>query len=197
MENITGKKIFITLLVVFFFGLYFSHWIRCYLDNRFFFSSLDLNLRIIFDVRSDGSMPLLMARLLHNKLTEGSSYLFNTYSNYWDLRFLLYILSPVTFLGFLSWIFYTIKKKIVFSLLQRILVLFSLLLPIVILFGVIKNEIIALSLFSIPFVILSLEGYFTFVKNNKYFWMVFVLAIALSLYMFISLPVNILSFCHI
>lgn len=190
------KKVFIVLLVLLLSILYFSHWLGCHLDSKFLFSALDLKLRIIFDIRSDGATIPFVARLFHNKATQGGADIFNGYIHFWDIRFLLYLLSPLTIFGAIVWAFYVVRRDIKISLLQKCLIFLFLVAPIFLEFHVIKNQSVGLILFSLPITLFSVKGLLHFSKKQKYYWAYMLLGTGVSLWYLFVIPVVIAAFCH-
>lgn len=190
------KKIFISIILLAITGLYLSQWFNCYLDSKFLFSPLDLKLRIIFDVRTDQNVPLIVARLLHNKLTQGSIDIFNAYIHFWDIRFLLMLLSPVTLFFILYKIYHLIKTNAGIFILDKILPIICLLTPLPIVFGIIKNGTTAIITFAFPLILLSLSGLFLFLKRSLSTWIYFAILIAISLWYMLILNSKIIEFCH-
>jgi hypothetical protein len=195
MENLRKQKIFITLVLVSFIAYYFSRWIGCHLTDTFFFSKLNLTLRIIFDIRSDQHIPLSLAHALHNKATQGSSDIINAYLAFWDIRFLLLLLSPIAVWGFFARLYYLIKEKQVRKNRDFFVLLLALLLPLFLLFHIIKNDTYSLVLFSLPIFYLSLRGWFVFLKARTHaFWYVVALVL-LSFWFSLSFGSTFANFC--
>ena len=178
-------------------GLYISHWLGCHLDDAFFFSALNLKLRIIFDIRSDQTILSIVARLFHNKIIQGSVDVFNAYIHFWDIRFMLFLFSPLTFFGCILWIFHKIKEGLHLHMLEKVTWLFFLFIPIPILFHVIKNPTIGIVLFSIPVIVFSILGLSQSVQRQKYAWIYVLILFVFSLWCLFFLNTLIVDFCHV
>jgi hypothetical protein len=196
MENMKIKKIFFFIILLVITGLYLSCWLNCYLDSKFFFSPLDLKLRIIFDVRTDQNVPLIVARLFHNKLTQGSTDIFNAYFHFWDIRFLLMLLSPFTLFFILYKIFNLIKNGISLLFYEKFILLLCLLSPMPIIFNFAGNKIVSIIIFAFPLILLSLSGLFLFIKRHSSAWAYCIFFIAISLWYTLILDLKIVEFCH-
>jgi hypothetical protein len=197
MENMRIKKIFITILLLITTGFYLSFWFGCHLDSKFFFSPLDLKLRIIFDIRTNQNVPPIIARIFHNKLTQGSTDIFNAYVHFWDIRFLLMLLSPITLFCILYGIYCAIKEKVKILSFEKILLLLCLLMPIPILFGLVNNEIIAIIIFTFPLILFSLRGLFVFLERHRHAWVYCVTLIVFSFWHSFIINANLLGFCYL
>lgn len=191
------KKIIITIIVLALTGIYLFHWNGCVIDSKFFFSPLDVKLRILFDIRSDQHVPYTIARMLHNKITQGSMDIFNTYIHFWDIRFLFMLLSPFTLSGLLIWLYFVIRDKLHISIAEKTLIFFCLVLPMPILFGLMKNEVLALVILSLPLMLLSLRGFFLFLQKISYAWIVIVALIIFSLWNLSIMSTTLVDFCHV
>jgi hypothetical protein len=190
------KKIFFSIILLAITGLYLSYWFNCYLDSKFFFSPLDLKLRIIFDVRTDQNVPLIVARLFHNKLTQGSTDIFNAYFHFWDIRFLLMLLSPFTLFFIFFKIFNLIKSGFGLSFYEKVILFLCLISPMPIIFNLIGNRIITVIIFAFPLIFMSLSGLFLFIKRHLYAWAYCIFLIAISLWYMFILNSKIIEFCH-
>lgn len=196
METIKKKKLLIVIVATLVVILYLSHWLGCRLDSKFFFSALDVKLRIIFDIRSDQYVRAWEARMLHNKITQGSVDVFNAYIQFWDVRFLFFFLSPLGVLGLISWTYYAIKKQRVEQFYEKIFLALSFLIPFVILFGFITNAVLMILLLAVPLLVLGFRGLFLLIANNKYYVYYFSLALIFSLWYLLILNTMIINFCH-
>jgi hypothetical protein len=196
MENIKIKKILIATALLVITGFYLSRWFDCHLDSKFFFSNLDLKLRVIFDIRTDQNVSLIVARLFHNKLTQGSADIFNAYVHFWDMRFLLMLLSPFTLFCIFYRAYCAIKEKLKLSFFEKILLLLCLFMPILIIFGIIKNEILEIIVFSFPLIFMSFRGLFLFIEKNSHAWAYCIFLIIFSFWYTFILNTNLLEFCH-
>ena len=190
------KKLIIIILLLVTTGLYLSNWLYCHLDSIFLFSSLDLKLRIIFDIRTDQYVPLIVARLLHNKVTQGSVDIFNAYVHFWDIRFLLILLSPFTLFGIFCRMYYAIKRKVNLLFFEKILFFLCLFTPILIIFGVIKNEVAAIVIFVFPLTLLSFRGLFLFIEKHSHAWIYCMALIIFSFWYVFILKASLVEFCH-
>ena len=197
MEHMTAKKILLVLGLLGFSGLYLYHWAGCHLSNLFFFSPLDMKLRIIFDVGRDQHVPAFLARTLHNKLTQGSVDVFNAYVAFWDIRFLLLLLSPFTVWGFGTRLYYLARERRNRRNVDLFVVFLSLLVPLPVLFHVVKNDFLALLLFALPIVYLSARGWVLFVKKNTHALSYAFGLLLLSLWFLLSFGSVLSVFCHI
>lgn len=191
----TIKKTLITIVLLGITGLCLSHWFGCHPDSKFFFSALDLKLRIIFDIRTDQNVSSAVARLLHNKLAQGSVDIFNAYVHFWDIRFLMMLLSPFTLFGLFCSVYYVIKRKTNLLLSEKTLVLLCLLAPVPIMFGFMKNELMTVVLFAIPLIVLSLHGLFLFMEKHSNAWIYYIFLITFSLWYALILDSNLIVFC--
>lgn len=194
MENITKKKIIFSIITLALTGFYFSHWFSCLLDSRFFFSHADTTLKIIFDIRGDYGIPSWQAHVLHNKITQSSIDVFNAYFYFWDISFLLLLISPLTLLGLILRLYYFIQKREV-AIFEKIYLVFALLMPCFIMFS--KTNRIFLFIFALSLFFLSLRGIFLSIKHNKHHMLLLLLAIVISLWYLPILNTAILHFCHL
>lgn len=190
------RNILITLLILICSFLYFSNWIGCHVDTRFFYSALDTKLRVIFDIRSDATTFPFVAKLFHNKIVQGSMDIFNAYISFWDIRFLLILLSPLTLFGIGLRIFYSVKEKARLNFLEKILGIIFLLIPLILLIHLVPNQPLGLFFFAFPLVVFSLSGFFLFLKKQKYAWGYILILFVFSLWLLVALPSFLIDFCH-
>lgn len=195
MENLTKQKIFVFIILIGLTVYYFLHWTGCHLADPFFFSKLNLTLQIIFDIRSDQHIPLSLARVLHNKVTQGSSDVINAYFAFWDIRFLLLLLSPFAVWGFFVRLYLLIKEKLAWENRDALVFSLALFIPCILLLHIIKNDLLAFLLFSLPIFYLSCRGWLLFLKTSKHAMWYVIALLLLSVWFSLLFNTNLTSFC--
>lgn len=174
------KFTYIVLAVVEF--LFLKQWIVCKkFADQFYFSSFDLKLRLIEAIHNDSGIPLFWVRIFHNKVVGTAIDVYNNYVHYWDITFLVQLLSFVGVFGLLCCIWYLFQKKC--RTWMWILFIVSLVMPI---FETIITHhlpfVIQLGFIAVPLLTMSFFGWHKFlISRNRYRYGLFILLAALSL----------------
>lgn len=195
MENLTKQKIFLIIVYSFVAVYYYTFWAGCHLANTFYFSKSDLILKIIFDIHSDQNIPQFLARLLHNKVTQGGSDIINAYLAFWNLQFLLLIYNPFALFGFFTRFYYLIQEKMTWKNPDLTAFILLLLIPILIVTHIIYKDAFLLLLFILPLSFLSLKGWFMILKKHRHAQWYIVAFILFTLWFSISIESNLTLFC--
>jgi hypothetical protein len=105
------KRISILLAGIFLALFPFVQWSQCArFTDRFHFSPFDLQLRLIESIHNDSGVPLVLVRFFHNKLIGTLLDIFAIYTRYWELSFLVNIVSFLGIFGFFAGIYYFQRK---------------------------------------------------------------------------------------
>jgi len=87
-------------------------WLECNkFTDFFYFSPLDLQLRIIESVNNDSGIPLFLVRAFHNKLSGGAIDIFRSYTLYWDIRLLMSLIGLTGFFFFLFGVYQFLQQN--------------------------------------------------------------------------------------
>lgn len=190
------KKIISLIFVLSGFGISWLHWLDCTrIADKFHFSSLDLQLRLIESIHNDVGSQLLIVRLFHNKLLGSIIDIYRSYVLFWDPRFLISIFGFVGLCLFVSGVYYSVKNKKEYRWLRGVLVVL-LLLPLVEIVFYPHIAFIAKTLiFIIPFIIFQFFGALKLIQKSVWFAVVFVLLVVVSLWWNSVYTPILLEFC--
>lgn len=152
------KKIFLIILVLMEL-LFLQQWTACVrFAEQFHFSPFDLSLRLIEGIHNDNNVPLFFVRLFHNKILGTVIDIYNDYAHYWDVVFLIQLLSLIGFFGLICGIWYIFQVKV--GKWARILLAISLFVPIIeIILPVHFSFMVQLGLFAAPLLALTFLGW--------------------------------------
>jgi len=179
-----------TILILLFLStqlINLSFWTKCFSLQYFFhFSSYDLGLQLLSAIHNDSGLPLILTRILSNKLDFFLIDIFSAYLQFFDPQFLISLFSLLGFLNIFAGILFAIKDK---RKLPKILIIVFLLIPFLEIFS---NSHFFFVLFYFSFAILGLLLSFygtmqflvKFSSSNKVF--IFLLAISLLWILFLS-----------
>lgn len=174
------------------------YWFLCQQFKSFIhLSSQNVGLRVDELIHNDGNTPLLLVRLLHNKIIVFILDIFRIYLQFWDIRFATNLFSIVGYFGIFCGFYYLILSKIKNSY-KIILSLFLLLLPFVeIVFEPNLNFILKLFLLVLPYWLFSLFGIYQFCINGNRPQRVLIIGflISLSLWWTVLLSHEIGNYC--
>lgn len=177
--------------------LFLGQWSTCVrFTEQFHFSSFDLSLRLIEGIHNDGSVPIFLVRLFHNRILGTIVDIYNNYTHYWDITFLLQLLSFVGVFGLLWSIWCNFRGKI--SKWVRILFVASLVIPIIEIVGILHFPfVLQLGLIAGPLLAMSFMGWWNFLADeNKFKYGIFVALEMLSvLWLFSTLLQSNPMFC--
>ena len=162
--------------------IFLKQWLSCLrYPGQFHFSQFDLSLRLIEAIHNDGGVPLFIVRLFHNKIVGTVVDVYNSYTHYWDITFLVNLLSFVGTFGLFSCIWYLFRGKLKGWV--GILFASALVIPIAeILFTNNFSFILQLGLIAVPLAIMSFVGWWDFLAGeNKLRYVLFVVLELLSI----------------
>jgi hypothetical protein len=147
---------------------YMRLWLACKeLKDFFYFSVQNVQLIVIDHIHNDGGLPVTLVRILHNKATVGIIELIRHYLYFWDIRFLVPLLSPIGFFALLAGFWYILRAKL--PLIYKSGILFVLLsIPAVEM--IIKPQVpfaFRLVLLGVPYVAISLVGILHFIRGSR------------------------------
>ena len=155
----------ITILTEF---MFVKSWFACKaLQDFFYFSLFDIQLIITGHIHADTGVPLLLTRIVHNKISVTAIEFFRHYAYFWDVRFLLPLLSPIGVFSVIAGIWYLANSKI-----QRgkKIAIFIILLGMPIVEMVVKPQLpfpVRIILLSLPLIVLSGYGIFHFFNRTN------------------------------
>jgi hypothetical protein len=177
--------------------IFLKQWLSCMrYPGQFHFSQFDLSLRLIEAIHNDGGVPLFIVRLFHNKIVGTVIDVYNSYTHYWDITFLVSLLSFVGVFGLLSCVWYLFRGKL--KGWAGILFAVALVFPIVeILVTYNFPFILQLGLIAIPLAIMSSVGWWHFLagENRLRYGLFIVLEILSILWLLSVLLQSNLIFC--
>lgn len=188
------KKILLSLITVISIGYSARLWFVCqkFID-QFYFSSLDLQLRMVEAIHTDSQTPLFFVRFFHNKLTGSLIDVFRSYVLYYDVRFLLSLVGFTGFICALAGVYYLLVER-KHKLLYVFLMLFFVFPFLSIFFRSIIPYQVWLIGFSLIVSVLSIYGIYR-LKWNTWLLSVFVLSLLVTIwYQSIYTPL-VLRFC--
>lgn len=162
--------------------LFLKQWLACVrFGDHFHFSALDLKLRLIEAVHNDSGVPISIVRAFHNKIVGTLIDIFNNYTQYWSIAFLVNLLSFVGAFGLICSIWYLFQKrydKWVWALFAAALIF-----PLIEILATYNSPFVfQLGLITIPLVALSFVGWREFLAGkSKFRYVVFAILVTLSL----------------
>jgi len=187
--------IFITLVIL--FGYLLRNMLVCTNYNgNFHYSSVVDSFHLKQLIANEGSTSIILVRIFHNKLTLFAFDIFGRYMQFFDISYLIKILSLAGLLGLLNFYYLLLSQKIKNKFIDYFGVLI-LMFPLLEIFQITKqNFLIKMILLIIPYQIASFIGTLSFLKQNKKFSIAlyFVLLI-LSVGWIIVFKNDALSFC--
>lgn len=192
------KKLLIIILFILFLW-WLTPWYFCHgLKHPFHFSIYQLNFTLDNLIHNDISTPFALIRFYHNKITIFGIEFITRYLLFWDIKFLVNIISFTGVFGLLCGIWY-FGKDILHKWYLKLLIIMILLFPIVEIF--INPPIVfplKITLFSLPFEIFSLLGITKLLERHnklKIFALLTVL-LWLTIWWHRVLPWESLNFCQ-
>ena len=161
-------KVQITFTIAtFFFELFFIRlWLQCKELRELFYFSFS-NIRLIIDdhIHTDGGMSIWLVRIIHNKVSVTLLEFLRHYMHYWDIKFLVALLSPIGLFALVAGLWYLVGKKMRLSVKLFILLLLALIPLIEMMFRPQIPFAIRITLLSTPYVLLSGFGMWNFIKT--------------------------------
>lgn len=95
------------------FAIPYLLWGACNrLADKFHISPFDLQLRLIEAIHNDRGENLMVVRFFHNKVVGFGMDIYRQYLYFWDVKFLLYILSFVGLFGLVYGVWFFFRHKI-------------------------------------------------------------------------------------
>ncbi len=191
-------KIFIALIVLLQL-IPLKAWTACKNFFDFYhFSLFDLELQLIYAINHDQGLPVLVARIFHNKLLQFFIDIYKRYTHFLDPGLLITLLTFVGIAGVLLAIWYFLnsnkRDKKVF-----LLIAVSFLVPLIdVVFNLNLPFIIKLLLVAIPFNLLSIYGHMRFLGsgNKKLVYLTYLILISVSIYWMVLIPDQALKYCE-
>lgn len=173
-------------------------WFSCnrFADN-FYFSALDLKLRLIEAVHNDKDTSINLVRFFHNKGSGAVFDLFKHYMQFFDIQFLINFLSFAGIFGLIYGLWFYLNKNNKNKILKYgILILF--------IFPFIEISInppiafnIKLLTLLIPYQLTVLLGFWNFLKKDiNIFKLAFILfLVVISIWWIMIFPNNVFDYC--
>lgn len=186
------KFIFIVLAVIEL--LFLKQWFTCVkFASQFYFSAFDLKLRLIEAIHNDGDVPLFIVRLFHNKILGTFLDVYNNYVSYWEITFIIQLLSFVGAFGLFCCIWYLFREKR--NRWMLILFAIALFMPFVEIFAILHvSFVFRLALIVIPLFAMSFLGWREFLESEERFkYWLFILLMILSLIWLLNISIQPLS----
>lgn len=170
-------------------------WFTCErLADKFGYSSLDVQLRLIESIHTDSGVPVTLVRVFHNKFVGAIIDIFHNYLQYWDIRFLVSLVGfPVCLLALVGIYIYLRKQKK--EVLSSLIVLLFLLVPILSI--MLKSFIpypLLLIIYSFTLFSFALNGVTALPQTNKVLIFI-VLGLFVSIWWVSVYTPDILEFC--
>lgn len=188
------KIIFIAVAVIDFITLRF--WFACsHLEDRFYFSRFDMQLRLDDVIHNDTGVPYFIIHLFHNKLIQTVIDVVKEYILFWDPVFLIQLLSFVGFFGFIYGLYKLgIKKQrrklfLIWFISISVIQLWILLPP--------PNPfLLTTGLIAVLCQAVAFYGLWQFTAQKKwYVYIVLLILIAVSVLWIFILPQNVYNYC--
>lgn len=178
--------------------LYLRAWFTCDRLSQFYlFSYSSSLLDMKGELGPDKNLPLWLIRIFHNKPIDISLDIARNYIQFWDIRFLISVLSIIGVVGFLYGFYYffqSIKKNSFVLVLIVILILF----PFIETFFDPRIDFrLKIALLAFPYELFSLFGFWKFMKlshHQLFIIMTFVL-IDISLWFLYITQGNVYALC--
>jgi hypothetical protein len=147
-------------------------------------------------VATETGVPILVARIFHNKITTFIFDLFNRYVQFFDISYLIKILGVVGLFG-LIYFYFQIFARIIRNTYANIFAILLVLLPFLEIYQFIKYPFfLKLIIFVLPYQIASFIGYLLFMKQRKNIaYAIYFILLMLSIGWIIVFQNELLSFC--
>ena len=174
-------------------------WIYCKNFFDFYhFTVLDLELQLIYAINHDQGLPVILARIFHNKLLQFFIDIYKRYTHFLDPQLLVTLLTFVGLFGIIISIWYFLNSK---KRNKKIgaLILISFGIPLLdVVFNFKLPFIYKLLLVAVPFNLVSIYGHFRFLgsDNKKVVMFVYIVLIALSIYWIFMAPGQAVKYCE-
>lgn len=161
--------------------------------DQFHFSYFDLTLRLQEGIHNDTDIPIFLVRLFHNKAAGTLLDIFRETIRFWDISFLISLLSFVGLFGYAYGIFKLYERKKMLFLISAIFIFTFQLLEIL---GFLRFAFEIKILFLLfYFDSIALYGLSQFLKKNFIRITIPLILLALSLWWIYVFPFNPLNFC--
>lgn len=170
------KKILISIILLVEL-LAFRLWFACEkLADSFHISFLDDRLKLEEAIHNDTGYPIQLYRFFHNKVAFTINQVFVNYIHFWDIRFGVMLFSIIGYFGVFIGFWYLTKVKnkykwVIFAVLLLIPLIEIFLLPI--------SYQLRISILVIPYQVLSMFGYWQFIKMHRRRAVVFIVILIL------------------
>jgi hypothetical protein len=191
-------KYIILALIVIIFGYLLKTQLTCTdYNGNFHYSSVvsSFHLKELIDTENS-SVPMDIVRLFHNKITVFFFDIFGRYIQFFDIFYLIKILSLVGLFGLLNFYYLLFSQKIknkIFNIFGLLILTF----PFLEIFQIMKHSfLLKISILILPFQIVSFLGSLFFLKKNKKsFFVIYLVLLVLSAGWIIVFKNDLLSFC--
>lgn len=164
--------------------------------SRMTVTSAQLSEYLTRDIHNEQHVPILLVRLFYNKLTASVFWGLKPYLAFFDLPFLVTLLSLIGCVGFVLGIWFVVSKKQ--SKLLNSIVPLILIIPLVEVLGFSKLPfLLRFLLIALPFEALSLYGLFALVqtKRSRLPTILIIVLLCLSLLFLFAFPTGYSSYC--
>ncbi len=178
--------------------LFLRSWLLCReLKDFFYFSSQNIQLIIIDHIHNDIGIPILIVRMLHNKATVALVELIRHYLYFWDVRFLLPLISPLGVFALFVGLWYAIRSTFMPGKYKLGLLTFLLCIPLIEMFFKPQQPFaIRLILLGTPYILLSIIGIWHFLATKRLIrYIIFVSLFLLSVWWYAVFQTKLLNFC--
>ena len=165
------------------------------LQDAFYFSSYDVELKLLDFINKDTGLPIIVTRIFHNKVVVSIIELYRHYISYWDIGFLNISLGLIGVFGLSAGIYYAFSRRSKLSI-----SVFGLAVLIPFLFEVLNPNlpfILKIIFLILPLLTLSVYGISTFLSTNSRwrFLTVFILCLISLWWFFVFQDLELYDFC--
>lgn len=192
------KRFFLLIPILIIQILPIKLWNLCknFLDY-YHFSSYDLELQLIYAINHDYELPIIVARIFHNKASQFAIDFYKRYTHFFDWQLFITSISLVGVIGFLFGIWYFLSSSKKDKRIGIVLVLAFVLPVFEVLFNPNLPFFFKFLLIFTPFHLVSLYGHYRFIKAHKIrvSVIVYILLLILSLIWILLMPDQSYKYC--
>lgn len=193
------KKSFVLITIAFLLEtVTIVRWLLACRDfsSRLYLTTPQLSEYLTRDIHNEQHVPILIVRLFYNKLSAGVFWELKPYLTFFDLPFLVTLLSVIGCVGFALGIWFVLSRK--HSKLLYSTIPFILIVPLVQMLGFSKLPfLLRFCLIAVPFAALSFYGLYVFLQNNRSLIPSILISVFLiiSLLFLVAFPASYASYC--
>jgi hypothetical protein len=190
-------KYIILIFLIIFFGYLLKTHLDCFdYNGNFHYSPYVVSFHIKELITTESNTPIIIVRLLHNKLTVLLFDIFYRYIEFFNILYLVNILGLAGLFG-LIYFYYSLFAQKIKSNFTKVFGALILLLPFLEIFQMVKQDfILKLLIIIFPYQIAAFMGSVLFVRQNKISSkLIYITLLILSIGWIIVFNNELLSFC--